>query len=133
ISYYTIRASTSLGSQMVCNSIKAVCNSLKVLKIKASQEVPVIRFRPRSSVHFDKRTYSIKDNALSLYTLSGRIRVPMALAPFHKEYLHKGKPKEAQLVYKNKSWFFNLVLDLSDVPLRKTLGKILGIDRGKTF
>ncbi|MBA2307085.1 IS200/IS605 family element transposase accessory protein TnpB [Candidatus Dependentiae bacterium] len=131
IAYSTIRASTSLGSQMVCNSIKAVCNSLKVLKIKASQEVPLITFKPYSSVPFDKRTYSIKDIVLSLYTISGRITVPMIRAPFNDQYLHKGIPKEATLVYKNKSWFFNLVLDLPTPPVPKTSGKVMGIDAGE--
>src|SRR5438477_10875743 len=68
LAYYKIRKTTALGSQMVCNAIRAVCESFKALNIKKTDSVPVINFKPHSSIHFDKRTYSLKKAALSLYT-----------------------------------------------------------------
>jgi putative transposase len=131
LSYYAIRATTDLGAQMVCNAIKVVCDSFKVLKIKPSEKVPLINFKPRSSVHFDKRTYSFKDNAISLYTLSGRVLIPTLLGQFQQEYLERGVPKEAELICKNNRWFFNLVLDLPEVKPVVFSGKILGVDLGE--
>ncbi len=134
LSYYKLRPKQkekTLGAQMVCNAIRAICSAYKVLKIRKTDQVPQISFRLRSSVHFDKRTYSLKDTSISLYTLSGRILVPMILGKFQKDYLQSGRPKEAELVFKRGQWFFNLVLDLPETELRSCSGKVLGIDLGE--
>jgi putative transposase len=136
LSYYKIRSDKSnekkiLGSQMVCNAIKSVCDAYKVLKIKKTEEVPQIMFRQRASVHFDKRTYSLKDESISLYTLSGRIIVPTNLGKFQRDYLQCGQAKEAELIFKKGQWFFNLVLDIKNPQLLPTTGKTLGVDLGE--
>ena len=71
--YKKVRKSSPLGSQMVCNAIFPVCKAYKAKAIGRNEPVPVIQFRKNRSIHFDKRTYSIKGNVLSLYTLEGRI------------------------------------------------------------
>lgn len=121
----------ALGSQMVCNAIRTVCDAYKVLKIKTLQSVPAITFKQRSSVHFDKRTYSLKEESISLYTLSGRILVPMILSEFQRSYLQQGLPKEAELVYKKGQWFFNLIIDLPNTKPMVPAGKVLGVDLGE--
>src|SRR5699024_11201512 len=57
LAYYPAREATHLGSQMVCNALKAVADAYKVLKLKKSDEVPTISFRNTGAVHFDARTY----------------------------------------------------------------------------
>jgi IS605 OrfB family transposase len=136
LAYYPVRLGITdnqapLGSQMVCNAIRTVCDAYKVLKIKKGKDVPAITFKKRASVHFDKRTYSLKDKAVSLYTLSGRINIGMDLGEFQCSYLQQGTPKEAELVYRNRQWFFNLVLDIPDVQLQPKAGKVLGVDLGE--
>ena len=116
---------------MVCNAIKAVCNALKTLQIKKTEKIPLINFKPCSSVHFDRRTYSLKEDAVSLYTLSGRILIPMLLGRFQQQYLERGIPKEAALICRNNTWFFNLVLDLPNVEQVISTGKVLGVDLGE--
>lgn len=129
--YYTIRENIpSLGSQMVCNAFQKVCSSYKVLKIKKSQKVPTITFKDTGSVHYDKRTYSLKNNILSLYTVTGRIKCDFVTGDFQREYLEKGVVKEAELIRKGKRWFFNLVFDLPDVEFKKD-GKIFSVDVGE--
>ena len=131
LAYYDIRASSLLGSQMVCNAIFSVCKAYKAqaaLK-RIKTEVPAISF-DRASVHFDKRTYSVKDGMLSLYTLSGRIKVPMKLGDFQRARLQSGSPKEAELVFRNGVWFFNLVLE-TKTPEVQTGGPVLGVDVGE--
>ena len=120
-----------LGSQMVCNAIKTVCDAYKVLKIKKTETAPSITFKQKASVHFDKRTYSLRDGKLSLYTLSGRISVQVNLGEFQQSYFQRGRPKEAELICKNGQWFFNLVLDFSDAQLLPSEGKVLGVDLGE--
>ena len=108
LAYYPVREATNLGSQMVCNAIKAVADAYKVLKLKKSDDIPAIRFRETGSVHFDAWTYRLKDDAVSLYTLRGRTVVKMSPGEFQSQYLAVGKPKEGKLVRRGKQWFFNL-------------------------
>jgi len=129
IAYYKIRETVNLGSQMSCIAIKEVCGKYKALRIKKDKPVPEIKFK-ETSVHFDKRTYSIKDNTLSLYTMQGRIRVNMIIGQFQSDYFRKGLPKEAELILKKQTWFLNLVLDVDDIPPSDSK-TILGVDLGE--
>lgn len=135
ICYYAIREKhPALGSQMVCIAIKQVASAYKTLlanrKELKKSDWPEIAFGKSSSVHFDKRTYSLKDSVLSLFTLQGRIKVALKIGAFQKQYLAAGTPKEAQLVHKKKGWFFNLVLELPDTAPVSGNG-ILGVDLGE--
>jgi len=131
LSYYDIRANSPLGSQMVCNAIFSVCKAYKAqAALKRIREtVPAICF-DRASVHYDKRTYSIKGEVLSLYTLSGRIKVAMRFGDFQRSRLASGLPKEAELVSRNGAWFFNLVLQ-TETPAVRPAGPVLGVDVGE--
>lgn len=126
LSYYTLREKfPALGSQMCCNAIAKTAQSLKALKKPRS-----ILFRKGISVHFDKRTYSLKNGVLSLFTLSGRVRISLEISSYHVRYLSQGKMKEAELVRKGKRWFFHLVLDLPEVALLGS-GNVLAVDFGE--
>ncbi|MBX7065841.1 MAG: IS200/IS605 family accessory protein TnpB-related protein [Parachlamydiales bacterium] len=114
-----------LGSQMSCNVIAKTAACLKALK-RPNQ----ILFKRGCSVHFDKRTYSLKGNVLSIFTLRGRIRVPLKISQYHQGFLDVGVLKEAELVRKGKRWFFHVVLDLPDV-LPMQAGRAMGLDLGE--
>jgi IS605 OrfB family transposase len=131
--YDRLRRDTPLGSQMCCNAIFSVCKAYRALKelgrIRKDQPVPMVRFN-RASVHFDKRTYSIKDEALSLYTLEGRITVALRCGAHQRRILKHGTPKEAELVQRKGTWFFNLVIEANDVEPAAS-GPIMGVDVGE--
>lgn len=132
LSYYQIRQQLVIGSQMVCNGIRSVCDSLAALQIKKNDPVPLIEFRRTGSVHYDKRTYSIKDNKIiSLYTLEGRITVGMDMGDFQRKYMEEWRPKEAELICKRGTWFFNLVIEQPDVLPLTLLRGVLGVDLGE--
>lgn len=131
--YTRLRQTTPLSSQMCCNAIHTVCKAYKAQKtlgrIKKDTPVPAIRF-DRASVHFDKRTYSLKGEALSLNTLSGRITIPMRLGKHQRRILESGAPREAELVFRKGRWYFNLVVEFDDVqPLAS--GPVMGVDVGE--
>jgi putative transposase len=133
--YNHLRETTPLGSQMVCNSIFSVCKAYKSLKtrgrIRIDVPVPVIRFK-RPSVHFDKRTYTLKDQSLSLYTLTGRIAVQLAPGEHQRSILSMGLPKEAEMVSRNGQWYFNLVVEVPNAPALLTDSvKVMGVDVGE--
>ncbi len=129
--YYSLRERLPLlGSQMVCNAIKKVCCSYKALKIKKTQDVPTILFRENGSVHYDKRTYSLKGNTLSLFAIGGRVRCSFRTGPHQARYLKEGKAREGELIRRGKRWFFNLVLEIPDVQ-PNMVGTILAVDVGE--
>ncbi len=102
-----------------------VAQALKVLK----QPSPIL-FKNGCSVHFDKRTYSLKRDRLSLFTLEKRVRLQLDISSFHRAFLESGAVKEAELVRKGKRWFFHLVLDLPDVaPVASA--EAMGVDFGE--
>ncbi|WP_018291135.1 RNA-guided endonuclease TnpB family protein [Verrucomicrobium sp. 3C] len=131
--YSDLRSSTPLGSQMCCNAIFSVCKAYKALKVTGripkDTPVPAISFQ-RASVHFDKRTYALKKNAVSLYTLGGRVIVPMRLGEHQRRILSFGRPKEAELVFRKGNWYFNLVVESDDKePIAS--GPVMGVDVGE--
>jgi putative transposase len=128
--YSQIRKSSPLGSQMVCNAIFSVCKAYKAKNIGEEEPVSLVKFHSNRSVHFDKRTYSIQDNLLSLYTLEGRLRIPMRMGPFQAGIFAKGQQREAELICKKGRWYFNLVIQLPDPPLQAST-KMLGVDLGE--
>lgn len=128
--YTKTRLASPLGSQMVCNAIYSVCKAYQTKSILPDEEVPVLSFHKGRSVHFDKRTYTIKGETVTLYTLEKRIQVPLKFGPFQKAYFLQGISKEGELVCKKGKWYFNLVLDLPDPILEK--GEChLGVDLGE--
>ena len=131
--YAMLRESTPLGSQMCCNAIFSVCKAYKAQKelgrIRKDKPVPEIRF-DRAGIHFDKRTYTLKGETVSLYTLGGRITVSMRLGEHQRRILESGRPKEAELVLHKGQWFFNLVVGCDDVkPVAS--GPVMGVDVGE--
>lgn len=131
--YYPVRENTRLGSQMACNAMRAVASAYRSLKankrLPAQGAFPAIGFREHGAVHFDKRTYALRGEHLSLYTLAGRIQVAMHPGAFQRDYLERGTPKEAKLVHQGGDWYFHLVLDLESGPRRS--GGVLAIDLGE--
>ena len=124
--YYILRKEfPELGAQMCCNAIAKVAHALKALK-----RPRLVLFKQGCSVHFDKRTYSLKSGVLSLFTLDKRVRVQLEISPFHKSFLDQGTPKEAELVRKGKRWFFHLVLDLPETPPIE-FTQAIGVDLGE--
>jgi IS605 OrfB family transposase len=134
LTYYPVRELLpQLGSQMVCQAVHRVADAYKTLKankgIAKDKPVPAIGFRP-TSVNFDKRTYSIKGDTLSLFTLDGRIKVPFVCGKHQRNLLAGGVPKEARLIVRKGVWYFNLVLDIADAtPI--TGGGVCGVDVGE--
>jgi IS605 OrfB family transposase len=133
LAYSLLRQQTPLGAQMCCNAIFSVCKAYKALKklgrIKQDEPVPGIRF-DRASVHFDKRTYSFKGEAVSLNTLSGRMVVPMRLGDHQRRIVESGTPKEAELVFRKGCWYFNLVVESGEAQPVAT-GPVMGVDVGE--
>ncbi|MGH7966280.1 MAG: RNA-guided endonuclease TnpB family protein, partial [Candidatus Binatia bacterium] len=133
LTYARLRQETPLGSQMTCNAIFTVCKAYKAQRergrIRKEVPVPPLNFR-RASVHFDKRTYTLRGESVSLYTLTGRIMVRMVLGTYQRQLLAAGLPTEAELVHRKRRWYFNLVVKSEDCSLLQS-GPVLGVDVGE--
>jgi putative transposase len=133
LSYLHLGTTTPLGSQMRCNAIHSVCKAYKAQKtlkrIRKDNPVGAIRFS-RASVHFDKRTYTLKGNGITLYTLENRIKVKQVPGEHQKKILDSGEPKEAKLVFRQGIWYFNLAIESKD-PEPLESGAVLGLDIGE--
>ena len=110
LAYYSVRELLpTLGSQMVCQAVHRVADAYKTLKankgIPKDKPVPAIRF-DASSISFDKRTYSIKGDTVSLFTIAGRERIPFAAGKHQLNILASGLPKEAKLILRKGIWYF---------------------------
>ncbi len=133
LGYRSLRQQTSLGAQMACNAIFSVCKAYRsqrtLGRIPQDTPVPPLSFH-RTSVHFDHRTYTLKDETVSLNTLQGRMRVPMILGDHQRKILTSGLPKEAELVFRAGQWFFNLAVESADGE-RVASGPVMGVDVGE--
>jgi IS605 OrfB family transposase len=110
---------------MSCNAIAKASQAIRALKHKRE-----IVFKRGCSVHYDKRTYSLKGDILSLLTLRKRIQLKLQISPYHQKFLNQGKIKEAELVRKGHYYFFHLVFDFPNVP-HVSSDNVLAVDFGE--
>lgn len=96
-----------LGSQMVCNAIYSVSRSCRLvyqhprspfnLARLGDRPLPLLQFLPQAPVYFDRHTLSIKDGEASMYTLDGRMRFQLNLAPADEQRFRTEKLREIVL------------------------------------
>jgi IS605 OrfB family transposase len=133
LAYAILRAQTPLGAQMCCNAIFSVCKAYRALsrrgRLTEEAPVPALQFS-RASVHFDKRTYTLRGDTVSLYTLAGRVSARLLPGQHQHRIMTSGSAKEADLVCRKGVWYFNLIVEADDVtPIAS--GPVLGLDVGE--
>ena len=106
--YASVRlAVPEIGSQLVCNAVRAVSSAAKswisnnpTFVTDKTMELPEFDFS-HPVVHLDKNTVSFsKDKTVaSIYTLRGRIKAELCPGDFQKQILASGKWKESNLVF----------------------------------
>lgn len=102
------RAMPEIGSQLVCNAVRAVSsaakswisNNPKFAKDKTTV-LPAFNFS-NPVVHLDKNTVSFSQDksVASIYTLRGRIKADLCPGDFQKQILASGRWKESNLVFR---------------------------------
>lgn len=107
--YRQIRAEfPQLGSQMACNAIYSVARTYRAvlqgkqspwnLDLRPNQPLPAIRFTELAPVYFDRHTLSLRNGALSMYTLDGRLHFELDLSPADSDCLTQQKIREIVLL-----------------------------------
>jgi hypothetical protein len=96
-----------LGSQMLCNVIYSVSRACRViyqnprspfgLRARGRAGLPLLRFADDAPVYFDRHTLSVRAGRASMYSLDGRLRFNLPLAPEHEHMLRHGGIREIAL------------------------------------
>ncbi len=107
----------AMGSQMVCNAVYSVSRACRLVyqhpkspfnvQRMAGKPLPVLRFLPTSPVFFDRHTLSLKDGRASMYTLDGRMRFNLALAPEDERRFRLDKLREIVLFERDGEFALN--------------------------
>jgi len=96
-----------LGSQMACNVIYSVSRAARLayqhpgspysVARNPGKPLPMLFFRGPVPVYFDRHTLSLKDGAVSLFTLDGRMRFQVDLSPDVERRFREDKLREIVL------------------------------------
>jgi len=124
LTYYTIRSHIKLPSQLVISSRDVACAILKKYNTR-----PIVK--EYMAIRYDHRSFSIKNNVVSLSSINGRIKIPITIP----EYFDKYKDYEvrcANLFVRKDKMFLNIVV-AKEVDVNNDFcgnGKIVGVDFG---
>lgn len=98
----------ALGSQMICNALYSVSRASRWvyqhpaspfnLTRLAGKQLPRLQFLPQSPVYFDRHTLSLRDGVASMYTLDGRMRFNLPLAPADEHRFRTARLREIVLL-----------------------------------
>ena len=132
--YYGARHHSQAAAQIAVLAIKQVAASYKQLStagaLHADKLWPALALNARGAIPFDARTYRIKGDGFSLYTLEGRMTVPWVLGKRQKAMLKRGTPQEARLVNKRGKWFMHVAIRQNS-PKAAQGSDVLGLDVGE--
>ena len=127
--YRTIRDMTSLPAQLVCSSKDKACEALKSVFRKQSSKPT---FKQFLAIRYDARSFSFKENEVSLCSINGRIKIPIKIAEYYRQYL-EWDVDSADLIYDCKHRMFLHVTVSKDVKTNSTFcgnRNTVGVDVG---
>ena len=113
----------AVGSQMICNAVYSVSRTARLvlqhpkspwnIGKQPGAPLPLLRFHHSAPVCFDRHTLSLKGNVLSMFTLDGRMRFELRLAPAEEARFHREKLIEVLLIA--TAGGFALVFQFADI------------------
>lgn len=122
--YRSIRSEYHLGAQITILACRKVADSYQT-SIQKGEELTLHTYRTRGAIAYDSRIYSIRDNTVSLWTLNGRISIPL------QTRYSLSSAQEADLYYdrtKNR-FYLNIPIEVPEEPPYEA-ESYLGVDLG---
>ena len=120
-----------LPSQLAVSARMKATEAIKAVKarIKKKQKAACPQSE-QASIRYDARSYNVwfDRNELSLLTINGRIKVPVSVPEYFRQYITWKRCSADLFVRKNKV-FLNIVFS-KDIADSEATGKVVGIDRG---
>jgi putative transposase len=124
LAYHPLRAEFGLPAQLTIRAIARVCDSYKT--DRSVQHV----FGPRSAVVYDARCFKLHGvSTAELTTVHGRFRFSLAHGGKQREQLKAGPTGEADLLFRDGSYYLAISVKTEAPPVRDPQG-FLGIDLG---
>lgn len=112
-----------LPSQLAVSCIKQACGILKKTKSK-----PFINF---ASIRYNApRSFSFKNNVLSISTISGRVKIPIQIPDYAKKYFDDWKIVESLLYQKKDKSYFTFTFSQESPEASNQHCEVLGVDLG---
>lgn len=118
--YYSIKGSFKLSSQMVVRCISKVADSYKLdRKVQRT-------FKPFGSIAYDSRVLTYKQSEVSIWTIDGRLKIPFVCHnPKYIPYI-KG---EADLVFKKGKFYLFQTVEVPEEEV-EDIEEFIGCDFG---
>ena len=114
-------AMPEFSSQLLIRAIDVVSQSYKVKRGKYPN-----LFKPTSAVVYDDRVISFLDSTVSIWTVSGRLHLPMQI--WNSE-LFKFRKGQVDLIYENHQLFLLTTIEIPEESAYDASG-IIGVDLG---
>lgn len=127
--YKVIRELLDLPAQLVCSSRDKAC---EVLKSVFRKQRPKPEFKEFLAIRYDARSFSFKENEVSLCSIDGRIKIPINIPDYYRQYL-AWNVDSADLIYDCKHRMFLHVVVSRDIDisnLQRSNIDFVGVDVG---
>ena len=120
--YYDLR-SIGLPSQLSISCIKQACGIVKKAKSKP--------FINRTSIRYNApRSFSFKNNVLSISTLEGRVKIPISIPNYALKYFKDWKIVESLLTQSKDKHYFTFTFSRESPTASNQHCEVLGVDLG---
>ena len=129
LTYHRVREDLpTLGSQMACNAIYAVCRACRLvyqgakspfnIRIRRNAALPLIGFGAFAPVYFDRHTLAIKGDQVSLFTLEGRLHCPVDMTPQQRRHITEGRVQAIALCLRGGQYFLDFEIETEQLTLQ---------------
>jgi IS605 OrfB family transposase len=125
LTYYTVKLTTGLKANHVCQAIRRVVGNMKAVK-------QVHKFRP-TSISLDARvfTYRESDQHVGITLMSKKVWLPLSIGNYQLALLRGQTPTSATLVKRRSGdYYIQIAVELDTPPTGKT-PKVIGVDMGR--
>ena len=122
LAYKTIREQFGLSAQVAVRIIAKVADAYKL--DRKTQRV----FHKHGSIAFDDRILAYKPDGVSIWTLSGRQKIPFVCGE-RERVLLASRQGESDLVFRKGKWFLFATVNVIEPPTNEPDG-FLGVDLG---
>ncbi len=125
LTYYTVRLTTGLKANHVCQAIRRVVGNMKAVK-------QVHKFRP-TSISLDARVFTYRefDQHVGITLMSKKVWLPLSIGNYQLALLRGQTPTSATLVKRRSGdYYIQIAVELDTPPTGKT-PKVVGVDLGR--
>jgi putative transposase len=125
LAYHPLRAEFGLPAQLTVRAIAKVCDSYRT--DRSVQHL----FGPQGAVVYDARCFKLHGvSAAELTTAYGRFRFSLAHGGKQRDQLAAGAAGEADLLFRDGSYYLAISVKFLSPPPADTSGGVLGVDLG---